>query len=168
MVTGAIGCEQLAQSRYAAALGQGSNSRPLDRESDILPLRYHATPRQAMFKISFRCRSSHNNKLDQLTLTILSSDSTRVSCAAAWSSASCTYNTPVIHQYIMPNNYYTRLTPIDGVLGWQWHQLNHMQTICTLLQTDNHTITIPYHSIIYRRMLFLMPNRVKALKATTS
>ena len=29
----------------------------------------------------------------------------------------------------------------DGVLGWQWHQLNHMQTICTLLQTDNHTNT---------------------------
>jgi len=21
--------------------------------------------------------------------------------------------------------------------GWQWHQLDHMQTICTLLQTDN-------------------------------
>jgi len=24
-----------------------------------------------------------------------------------------------------------------GVLGWQWHQLDHMQTICTSLQTDN-------------------------------
>jgi len=29
----------------------------------------------------------------------------------------------------------------DGVLGWQWHQLDHMQTICTSLQTDNHTNT---------------------------
>jgi len=29
----------------------------------------------------------------------------------------------------------------DGVLGRQWHQLDHMQTICTLLQTDNHTNT---------------------------
>ena len=30
----------------------------------------------------------------------------------------------------------------DGmVLGWQRHQLDHMQTICTLLQTDNHTNT---------------------------
>ena len=29
----------------------------------------------------------------------------------------------------------------DGVLGWQWHQLDHMQTICTSLQTDNHTST---------------------------
>ena len=22
--------------------------------------------------------------------------------------------------------------------GYQWHQLDHMQIICTLLQTDNH------------------------------
>jgi len=29
----------------------------------------------------------------------------------------------------------------DEVLGRQWHQLDHMQTICTLLQTDNHTNT---------------------------
>jgi len=28
-----------------------------------------------------------------------------------------------------------------GVWGWQWRQLDHMQTICTLLQTDNHTNT---------------------------
>ena len=25
----------------------------------------------------------------------------------------------------------------DG--GWQWHQLDHMQIICALLQTDKHT-----------------------------
>jgi len=29
----------------------------------------------------------------------------------------------------------------DGVLGMQWHQLDHMQMICTSLQTDNHTNT---------------------------
>jgi len=29
----------------------------------------------------------------------------------------------------------------DRVLGWQWHQLDHMKTICTLLQTDNHINT---------------------------
>jgi len=29
----------------------------------------------------------------------------------------------------------------NGVLRRQWHQLDHMQTICTLLQTDNHTST---------------------------
>ena len=28
-----------------------------------------------------------------------------------------------------------------GVLGWQWHQLDHMQTICTSLGTDNRTNT---------------------------
>jgi len=27
----------------------------------------------------------------------------------------------------------------DGVLGWQWHQLDHMQAICTSLDTGNHT-----------------------------
>jgi len=29
----------------------------------------------------------------------------------------------------------------DGVLGWQWHQLDRMQTICTSLKTDNHINT---------------------------
>ena len=27
------------------------------------------------------------------------------------------------------------------MIGWQWHQLNHMQIICTSLQTDNHVST---------------------------
>jgi len=26
----------------------------------------------------------------------------------------------------------------DGVFGWQWHQLDHMQTTCTSLQTHSH------------------------------
>jgi len=26
-------------------------------------------------------------------------------------------------------------------MGWQWHQLDHMQIICTSLQTDNHGST---------------------------
>ena len=30
---------------------------------------------------------------------------------------------------------------VDGVLKWQWHQLDHMQAICTSLQTNNHTNT---------------------------
>ena len=29
----------------------------------------------------------------------------------------------------------------DGFWGWQWHQLDHMQTIYTSLQTENHTNT---------------------------
>jgi len=28
-------------------------------------------------------------------------------------------------------------------MGWQWHQLDHMQIICTLLQTDKHASTSP-------------------------
>jgi len=44
----------------------------------------------------------------------------------------------------------------DGVWGWQWHQLDHMQTICTSLQTDNHTNTSSLN--FYRPdALFLMP-----------
>ena len=26
---------------------------------------------------------------------------------------------------------------VMGFWGWQWHELDHMQTICTSLQTDN-------------------------------
>jgi len=38
--------------------------------------------------------------------------------------------------------------------GWQWHQLDHMQIICTSLQTDNHasTSSLKYFT---GRMLFL-------------
>jgi len=43
LVTKERGCEQLAQSRYAAMLGRGSNSRFLDCKSDVIPLRHHAT-----------------------------------------------------------------------------------------------------------------------------
>ena len=42
-VTEDHGCEQLAQCRYAATLGRGSNSRPLDRKSDVLPLCHDVT-----------------------------------------------------------------------------------------------------------------------------
>jgi len=36
----------------------------------------------------------------------------------------------------------------DGGFGWQWHQLDHMQTICTLLQTDNHTNTSSLNTVL--------------------
>ena len=29
------------------------------------------------------------------------------------------------------------------MMGWQWHQLDHMQIICTSLQRDNHASTSP-------------------------
>jgi len=28
-------------------------------------------------------------------------------------------------------------------MGWQWHQLHHMQITCTALQTGNHARTSP-------------------------
>jgi len=50
------------------------------------------------------------------------------------------------------------------VIGWQWHQLDHMQIICTSLQTDNNTSTSSLN--FCGQMLFLPPtNSVKALKA---
>ena len=47
----------------------------------------------------------------------------------------------------------------------QWHQLDHMQTICTSLQTDNHTNTLSHN--FYRLEALPDPptNSVKALKA---
>jgi len=42
----------------------------------------------------------------------------------------------------------------DGVLKWQWHQLDIMQTISISLQTST-----PHHSIFTGRMLFLTPNQ---------
>ena len=29
------------------------------------------------------------------------------------------------------------------MMGWQWHQLDHMQIICISLQTDDHSSTSP-------------------------
>ena len=31
-----------------------------------------------------------------------------------------------------------RILMKQEMMGWQWHQLDHMQIICTSLQTDNH------------------------------
>jgi len=45
----------------------------------------------------------------------------------------------------------------NGVLGWQRHQLDHMQTICTSFRTDNHTNTSSLN--FTDRMLFLTSNQ---------
>ena len=42
-------------------------------------------------------------------------------------------------------------------MGWEWHQLDQMQIICTSLQTGNHA-SISSHSFT-GRMLFLTPNQ---------
>jgi len=49
------------------------------------------------------------------------------------------------------------------MMEWQWHQLDRMQIICTLLQTDNHASTSSL-SFFTGPVPFLMPNHVRALK----
>ena len=41
------------------------------------------------------------------------------------------------------------------MMGWQWHQLDHMQIICTSLQTT----TPPHNSVFTGQMPFLSPNQ---------
>jgi len=53
--------------------------------------------------------------------------------------------------------------------GMQWHQLDHMQTFCTLLvQTDNRITSTPHHSSQFLRARCSSgrpTNSVKGLKA---
>ena len=44
--------------------------------------------------------------------------------------------------------------------GWQWHQLDHIQIICTTLQTDNHGSTSP--------LSFYRPDALPATEPTVS
>ena len=50
-------------------------------------------------------------------------------------------------------------------MGWQWHQLDHMQIICTSLQTDNHASTSPLRFLRAGCPSCHPTNSVKALKA---
>jgi len=43
-------------------------------------------------------------------------------------------------------------------MGWNCHQLDHIQIICTSLQTDNHASTPPL-SFFTGQMPFLLPNQ---------
>jgi len=46
------------------------------------------------------------------------------------------------------------------MMGWQWHQLDHMQIICISLQTDDHSSTSP--------LSFYSPNALPAAQPTAS
>jgi len=46
---------------------------------------------------------------------------------------------------------------LNEMMRWQWHQLDHMQIICTSLQTNNHASTS--NQFFTGRMLFLMFNQ---------
>jgi len=51
------------------------------------------------------------------------------------------------------------------MMGWQWHQLDHMQIIYTLLQTDNCASTSPLKFLQTGCLSCHRTNSVKALKA---
>jgi len=44
--------------------------------------------------------------------------------------------------------------------GWQWHQLDHIQSICTSLQTDNHAST--------SSLIFYRPDALPGAQPTAS
>jgi len=46
------------------------------------------------------------------------------------------------------------------MMVWQWHQLDHMQIICTSLQTDNHASTSP--------LCFYRPDALPTAQPTAS
>ena len=49
---------------------------------------------------------------------------------------------------------------MQEMIGWQWHQLDDMQIICTSLQTDNHASTSP--------LSFYRPDALPAAQPTAS
>jgi len=51
-----------------------------------------------------------------------------------------------------------------GHSGMQWHQLDHIQTTCTSLQTDNHTNNSPVNFLQARSSSWRPTNSVTALK----
>jgi len=53
-------------------------------------------------------------------------------------------------------------------MGWEWHQLDRMQIICILLQTDNHA-NISSLSFVQARCSSWCPaNSIKPLKALST
>ena len=51
------------------------------------------------------------------------------------------------------------------MMGWQWHQLDHMQIICTSLQRDKHTSASPLKFLQAGFPSCHPTNSIKALKA---
>jgi len=50
------------------------------------------------------------------------------------------------------------------MMEWQWHQLDHMQIICS----RQITMPVPHHSVFTGRMPFLLPNQQRqSVEGTT-
>jgi len=43
------------------------------------------------------------------------------------------------------------------MMGWQWHQLDHMQIICTSLQTDDHASNSSLNFFTGRVLFVILP-----------
>jgi len=57
------------------------------------------------------------------------------------------------------------ILPEQEMMGWQWHQLKHMQIICTSLPTDNHASTSPFSFYRPDALLATQPTASKHWKA---
>jgi len=53
-------------------------------------------------------------------------------------------------------------------MGWQWHQLDHMEIICTSFQTDKNSSISSLNFLEARCSSWRPTNSVRALKATKS
>jgi len=54
------------------------------------------------------------------------------------------------------------------MIGWHWHQVDHMQIICTSLRTDNHASTSSLNFLQAECFSCRPTDSVKALKAKHS
>ena len=52
------------------------------------------------------------------------------------------------------------------MMGWQWHQLDHMQIICTSFQTDNHALQTDNHAST--SLSFYRPDALPPTQPTAS
>jgi len=52
------------------------------------------------------------------------------------------------------------------MMGWQWHQLDHMEIICTSLQTDNYASTSSLNCLQAKCSSLRLNSSLQALKAS--
>ena len=79
----------------------------------------------------------------------------------------CPQNSSEIHFMPMVITVIICILMNQEMLGWQWHQLDHMQIICTSIQTDNHASTSPLNFLQAICSSWRPANSVKALTANT-
>jgi len=58
--------------------------------------------------------------------------------------------------------------PFWMMMGWQWHQLDHMQIICTSLQTDNHASVKALKAKVYTTVYRGYVNIIMPLRSSVS